>query len=236
MTEQNGRQKRYVMLGVAVVSSLLLVLVVIIIFHTYLDQRKAKTQFVPNIEKIANDSLVYLTIECGVAATRITSGCIIAHELLATNNFCAVMNGREARMLFGSAIAARDGLEYRVESVVDVGRGLATVKVIGLGGPFLSIGNSDTVRRGDRVYIAVHPLQDSRGSMIGKVTRTPRSDIGDIEITAPHSFDDWRGGIVLNYKGELIAIVSTRGQFDATHGFAIPVNRLRRILGRGNTR
>lgn len=228
MTEQNGRQKSDVILGVLAIVSFLVVLVVIVIAHNL--NGKAKPEFVPNIEKIANDSLVYLTIECGVAATRITSGCIIAHELVATNNFCAVMNGLESRMPFCSAIAARDGLEYRVESVIDVGRSLATVKVIGLGGPFLSIGNSDTVRRGDRVYIAVHPLQDSRGSMIGKVTGTGSHFRGDLEITAPHSFDGWRGGIVLNYKGELIAIIQTHKQFDETHGSAIPVNRLKQIL------
>ena len=189
-------------------------------------------EFVPDIEEIATNSLVYLTIECGVAATRITSGCIIAHELVAINNFCA------SRMTWGSAIAARDGLEYHVESVVDTRSfsNLATVRVTGLGGPPLSIGNSDTVRSGDRVYIAVHPLQDRRGSMIGKVTRIPRSDIGDIEITAPYSFYGWRGGVVLNYKGELIGMVRTYGQFNRKRGLAIPMNRLRQILGRGNTR
>ena len=186
-------------------------------------------EFVSDIEKIATDSLVYLTIECGVAATRITSGCIIAHQLVATNNFCA------KRMTWGSAIAARDGLEYHVESVVDAQPygNLATVRVTGLRAPALSIGNSDTVRSGDRVYIAVHPLQHSRGSMIGKVTRTLRSDIGDLEITAPHSFDGWRGAIILNYKGELIGIVSTHAHLHETHGFAIPINRLKEILRRG---
>lgn len=186
-------------------------------------------EFVPDIEEIATNSLVYLTIECGVAATRITSGCIIAHELVATNNFCA------ARMTWGSAIAARDGLEYHVESIVDAQSygNLATVRVTGLGDPVLSIGNSDTVRSGDRVYIAVHPLQHSRGSMIGKVTRTPRSDIGNLEITAPHSFDGWRGAIILNYEGELIGLVSKHAHLKETHGFAIPTNQLKRILGRG---
>ena len=72
--------------------------------------------------------------------------------------------------------------------------------------------------------------------MIGKVTRTPRSDIGDIEITAPYSFYGWRGGIVLNYKGELIGMVRTYGQFNRKRGLAIPMNNLKQILGRGNTR
>ena len=111
-------------------------------------------EFVPDIEEIATNSLVYLIIECGVSAKRITSGCIIARELVATNNFCA------SRMTWGSAIAAKDELEYHVESVVDTRSlsNLATIRVTGLSGPTLKIGNSDTVRRGDRVYIAVHPL------------------------------------------------------------------------------
>ena len=182
-------------------------------------------EFVSNIEEMARDTLVYLTIECGVAMTVISSGCIIANELVATYNFCA------NRINWGSAIAARDGMEYHIESVVageSMGN-LAVVRVTGLGRPALTIGDSDTVRSRDKVYIAVHPLQHSRGSMIGKVTRTPRSDLGDIEILGTHSFNGWQGGIVLNYKGELVGIVRTYGAFNVKRGYVEPINRLKRI-------
>ena len=98
-------------------------------------------EFVSNIEDMARDTLVYLTIECGVAMTRISSGCIIANELVATYNFCA------NRINWGSAIAARDGMEYHIESVVageSMGN-LAVVRVTGLGRPTLTIGDSDGV-------------------------------------------------------------------------------------------
>ena len=205
-----------------------ILLIILLQISSGCDQPK----FVSDIEEIATSSLVYLHIECGVSAIRNTSGCIIQPDLVATNNFCA------KRMTWGSAIAAKDGLEYRVESAVGVhsNGNLATVRVTGLGGPTLKVGNSNTVRNGDRVYIAVHPLQHSRGSMIGKVTRTPGRYFDDLEIIAPHSFYGWRGAIVLNYEGELIGLVSKHAHRKGTHGFATPTSELIRILGRGFSR
>ena len=164
---------------------------------------------VPNIKEIASNSLVHLTIECpedSLFSMAKSSGGVIGNGLVITDNLCA------DRGVWG-VVRTLDGVEYEVESVVDTEGNLIVLKVRGLKAPALTIARPDTPVP-DKMFIAAIQNGESMEHTIGEHTVKAtfglrRSlDYGWIRADTSRYMGSWRGGIVLNYKGELIGIVN----------------------------
>ncbi len=166
-------------------------------------------EFVPNIREIASDSLVHLTIKCPedniVHSIVKSSGGIIGDGLVITYNACA----DEGEW---GVVRTIDGVEYEIESALDSEHGVTVLRVRGLKAPALTIADSDADVP-DKMFIAAIPYDEAMAYTIGEHTVKPflglrRSlDYGWIRADTSRGMSSWKGGIVLNYEGELIGIV-----------------------------
>ena len=170
----------------------------------------SEPEFVPNIKEIASNSLVHLTIECpehSLFSIAKSSGGVISNGVVITDNLCA------DKGVWG-VVRTLDGVEYEIESVVDTDINVTVLKVRGLKAPALRIARPDTAIP-DKMFIAAIPTGESMEHTIGEHTLKAtfgkrKLYYGWIRADTSRSIGAWRGGIVLNYKGELIGIVHNR--------------------------
>ena len=124
---------------------------------------------------------------------------------------------------------------HPIESIiaVDEAHDLAIVKASGISGLPLSLGDSDTVRVGDTVYVASNPAGYLGTFSTGVISAIRPGDlfVADkiFQMTAPISSGS-SGGPVLNHKGEVIGIVNGDDINGQNLNFAIPVNFLKALL------
>ena len=167
-------------------------------------------EFVPNIGEIASSSLVYLTIECPedniVHSIESSSGGIIGKGLVITDKPCAEQG------IWG-VVRTINGVAYEIEAGVHNQWQLTILKVRGLESPWLTIGDYDA-NVPDKVFIAANPYGEEMAYTIGEHTRKSLFGLG-ISLSSgwfradtSRSMARWEGGIVLNYDGELIGIVT----------------------------
>lgn len=183
-------------------------------------------------EDIAEKALaatVYLEMQDKNGKTLgIGSGFFVQPNLIATN--CHVIEGAAK----GTAKLVGKYTTYNIEGVTATDRDndLALLKVTAYGVKPLSLGDSDTVRIGETIYVAGKPKGLEGTFSDGIISSRRDKDTKErLQMTAPISPGS-SGGPVLNRKGEVIG-VSFAGHraLDAQNlNFAIPSKYLKALL------
>ena len=155
------------------------------------------------------------------------SGFFVKPNQIATN-FHVIAGARQ-----GTAKLVGKYTTYNIEGIVatDKKNDLAVLKVTASGVTPLSLGDSDTVNIGAKVYVAGNPKGLEGTFSDGLISRRESSPKKRLQMTAPISPGS-SGGPVLNSKGEVIGIsVAAHRALDAQNlNFAIPSNYLKTLL------
>ena len=208
---------------------LLLQLSLIILVTVLLCCTTSNVQAVPQIVEKALDATVSLEMQdrSGVVLSR-GSGFFVRSNLIATNYH--VIEGAAQ----GTAKLVDRYKKYTIEgyTAVDKTNDLVLLKVTVHGGNPLPLGDSNTVRIGETIYVADNPI-GLEGTVSNGIisSRSDRHTKERLQMTAPISPGS-SGGPVLNRKGQVIG-VSVSGY----HGLgvqnlnlAIPSNYLKTLL------
>ena len=183
-------------------------------------------------EQIAKKALaatVYLEMKNSTGTTLgFGSGFFIKPDQIATN-FHVIEGAAQ-----GTAKLVGKYARYQIEGIIatDKDNDLAILKVTADGIPPLSLGDSDTVNIGAKVYVAGNPKGLEGTFSDGLISRRERYPKKRLQMTAPISPGS-SGGPVLNSAGKVIGIsVSVHRALDAQNlNFAIPSNYLKALLG-----
>ena len=200
------------------------------------------------IKKIANNSMVLLSIMDVYGKRGLGSGFVVHDGHIATN-YHVVKN-----MLIGRAKLVGKKKWYFIGPILktDKEHDLAVVKVTGMNAPVLRLGDSNTVKIGDPIYVAGNPSGPKDRVMEGTVT------IGEIKhiLTEDIRMEDKSlrgkklqidasiepgssGGPVLNESAEVIGIsvggytgVEGEEYIPLGYNYAIAVNHLKQLAKR----
>ncbi|RKU32884.1 hypothetical protein C6495_10240 [Candidatus Poribacteria bacterium] len=157
------------------------------------------------------------------------SGFFVKPNQIATN-FHVIEGARQ-----GTAKLVGKDTTYNIKGIVatDKENDLAILKVTASGVAPLSLGDSDTVKIGARVYVAGNPKGLEGTFSDGLISRRESYPKKRLQMTAPISPGS-SGGPVLNSKGEVIGIsVAVHRALDAQNlNFAIPSNYLKALLAK----
>ena len=177
------------------------------------------------IAEIAFDSTVHLSF-ADAKGNRWTGSGFVVHDGHIATNYHVVDN-----MWIGSAKLVGKEEIYPVEKIVniDTERDLAIIKVVGIDASALSLGDSDTVQIGDKVYVAGNP-RGLEGLFSDGVISAIRGGFADkiFQMTAPISQGS-SGGPVFSEKGEVIGVSTVALRDRQNFNFAIPVNYLKSL-------
>ena len=158
------------------------------------------------------------------------SGFFVKSNLIATNYHVIEGASRGIAKLVGKHTT------YNIEgtTATDKTNDLALLKVTAYGIKPLSLGDSDTVRIGETVYVAGNP-KGLEGTFSNGIISSRRDKYTKerLQMTAPISPGS-SGGPVLNRKGEVIGVSFARHRaLDAENlNFAIPSKYLKKLLAR----
>ena len=180
------------------------------------------------IAEIALGSTVHLLINGlinGKSKSWTGSGFVVHDGQIATNHHVIdSMSVGNARLVGKEEI-------FPVETILDTDKehDLAVIKIGGIDAPVLSLGDSDTVRIGDKVYVAGNP-HGLEGSFSDGIISAIRGDADKFfQMTAPISKGS-SGGPVFNEKGEVIGVSFATFHDGQNLNFAIPVNFLKPMI------
>ena len=186
-------------------------------------------QTVPDIAEKALAATVYLEMKDSTGKTLgFGSGFFVKPNLIATNYH--VIAGAAS----GTAKLVGKYTTYKIEgwTATDEDNDLALLKVSAYGIKPLMLGNSDTVKIGETVYVAGNP-KGLEGTFSDGIisSRRDRYTKERFQMTAPISPGS-SGGPVLNGKSEVIGVsVAAHRDLDAQNlNFAIPSNYLKTLL------
>ena len=180
------------------------------------------------IAKPALDATVLLVMydENGELST-VGSGFFVKKDIIATN-FHVIEGATEG-------IAKRVGqkLMYSVEELLnhDEENDLAILKVSAPDVKPLFLGDSDSVRIGQTIYVAGNPQGFLEGTFSDGIISAIRGDSANrlLQLTAPIS-EGSSGGPVLNDKGEVVGVSVATWKYGQNLNFAIPSKYLRTLL------
>jgi len=184
----------------------------------------------PSAREVADrtlPSVVFLSFDTGLSDKEvIASGFFIAPEIIATNY--RVVDGTRAGYV--KVPGSDDKVEVAGIVAADSGRGLVLLKIKGVKGRPLPLGDSRTAAVGDQVYAVGNPegLEGtfSKG-VISSIRREGRESL--IQITAPVSVGSG-GGPVLNLNGDVIGVVLGGLPEGENLNFAVPVAFLKTLV------
>lgn len=91
--------------------------------------------------------------------------------------------------------------------------------------PALSLGDSNSVKTGDEIYVASNP-KGLEGSFTKGIISSLRSEVGLFQIDASISSGS-SGGVLVNQKSEAVGIVKSSLVSGQNLNFAIPINKLK---------
>ena len=187
----------------------------------------------PEIAKIAEDSTVLLDIRDADGKRWRGSGFFVGPNQIATN-YHVIEN-----MSIGYAKLVEKEKWYGIKVLtVDKDHDLAVVKVTGIDVPALPLGDSDAVRKGDKVYVMGNP-QGLEGTLTEGLISAIRPEgiplvRGKILQMDASISKGSSGGPVLNSSGEVIGIavagegfVKRDGHVPQNLNFAVAVNYLK---------
>ena len=194
----------------------------------------------PEIAKIAEDSTVLLDIRDADGKRWRGSGFFVGPNQIATN-YHVIEN-----MSIGYAKLVEKEKWYGIKVLtVDKDHDLAVVKVTGIDVPALPLGDSDAVRKGDKVYVMGNP-QGLEGTLTEGLISAIRPEgiplvRGKILQMDASISKGSSGGPVLNSSGEVIGIavagegfVKRDGHVPQNLNFAVAVNYLKQLAKRAN--
>ena len=203
-----------------------LVPIIVLLFCT---TSTAPAQTVPEIAEKALAATVYLEMKDSNGKTLgFGSGFFVKPNLIATNYHVIAGTASGTAKLVGKYTT------YKIEgwTATDENNDLALLKVTSYGIKPLPLGNSDTVKIGDTVYVAGNP-KGLEGTFSDGIISSRRDKYTKerFQMTAPISPGS-SGGPVLNGNGEVIGVsVAAHRDLDAQNlNFAIPSNYLKRLL------
>jgi hypothetical protein len=175
------------------------------------------------IYKIAEGSTVHLGFTDAKGNRWTGSGFVIRDGHIATNHHVV-----DNMWIGGAKLVGREEI-YPVEIILDTDkeRDLAIIKVTGIDAPALPLGDSDTVRIGDKVYITSNP-QGLEGSFLEGIISAIRGGPSDkfFQMTAPISQGS-SGGPVFNERGEVIGVSFVTLRDGQNLNSATPINYLK---------
>ena len=178
------------------------------------------------IAKITLGSTVHLGVVDANGKTWTGSGFVIRDDQIVTN-YHVIDN----MSIGGAKLVGKEDL-YPIEATlaVEKNRDLAIIKVVGIDVPALSLGDSNTVQIGDKVYVAGNP-HGLEGSFSDGIISAIRGGSADkfFQMTAPISQGS-SGGPVVNEKGEVIGVSFATFRNGQNLNFAIPVNYLKPMV------
>ena len=210
------------------------ILVALLLFCTINTASAQTTLPAEDIAEKALAATVYLEMKDKTGKTLgIGSGFFVKPNLIATNYH--VIEGAA----LGTAKLVGKSTTYNIEGVTatDKTNDLALLKVTAYGIKPLSLGDSDTVRIGETVYVAGNP-KGLEGTFSDGIisSRRDKHRKERLQMTAPISPGS-SGGPVLNRKGEVIGVsVSVYQALDAQNlNFAIPSNVIKVLLAQSST-
>ena len=181
---------------------------------------------IQEIAKITLGSTVHLGVVDANGKSWTGSGFVIRNDQIVTN-YHVIDN----MSIGGAKLVGKEDL-YPIEATlaIEKNRDLAIIKVVGIDVPALSLGDSDTVQIGDKVYVAGNP-QGLEGSFSDGIISAIRGGSADkfFQMTAPISQGS-SGGPVVNEKGEVIGISFATVLDGQNLNFAIPVNYLKPLM------
>lgn len=154
------------------------------------------------------------------------SGFIIGRDGTVVTSFHVISNAAEVRIKSGGKVIPVEGLLYS-----DRENDIALLKAKGTNFQAVVLGDSESVREGEKVYVMGNPRAEknilSEGLLIGA------KELGNyrrmLQITAPFS-EGMSGGPVFNKNGEAIGIASfvlreaRSAQSSQGLNFAVPIN------------
>ena len=186
----------------------------------------------PTAEQIAEKALaatVYLEMTGRNGKTLgIGSGFFVRQNLIATN-FHVVEGAAK-----GTAKQVGKYAKYSIDGVfaTDQKNDLAILKVTAFRGEPLPLGDSDTVKIGETVYVAGNPKR-LEGTFSDGIISSIRGSASRklLQMTAPMSPGS-SGGPALNGKGEVIGVSFATIEGGQNLNFAIPSNYLKSLLKR----
>ena len=187
------------------------------------------------IAKIALGSTVHLGIIRAKGGST-GSGFFVGPNQIATN-YHVIEDILNEYTIRGAKLVGKDDI-YAIEDVVsfDKKKDLAIIKVSEGKGtdievPALTLGDSDAVQIGEKIYVAGNP-QGLEGTFSDGIISAIRGDSTDdklFQMTAPISQGS-SGGPVLNQKGEVIGVSVATLRDGQNLNFAIPVNYLKALM------
>ena len=205
--------------------------VLLLLFYTIHTGTAQTTLSAEDIAEKALAATVYLEMQDKSGKTLgIGSGFFVQSNLIATNYH--VIEGAAK----GTAKLVGKYTTYNIEGVTatDKVNDLALLKVTAYRIKPLSVGNSDTVRIGETVYVAGNP-KGLEGTFSDGIISSRRDKYTKerLQMTAPISPGS-SGGPVLNRKGEVISVSFAQYRaLDAENlNFAIPSKYLKALLAR----
>ena len=154
------------------------------------------------------------------------SGFFVGQNQIATNFH--VIEGAAK----GTAKQVGKSAKYTIEGITeaDEKNDLAIVKVTAWGVEPLPLGDSDTLKIGETVYVAGNPRGLEGTFSDGIISSLRKADARNrIQMTAPISPGS-SGGPVLNRKGEVIGVSSMIVEGGQNLNFAVPSNYLKALL------
>lgn len=207
------------------------VIVVLLLFFTINIVPAQTTLPAKDIAEKALAATVYLEMKDKNGKTLgIGSGFFVKPNIIATNYH--VIEGAAK----GTAKLVGKDTTYNIEGVTatDKTNDLALLKVTAFGIKPPSLGNSDTVRIGETVYVAGNP-KGLEGTFSDGIISSRRDKLTKerLQMTAPISPGS-SGGPVLNKKGEVIGVSFMTLQGGQNLNFAIPSKYLKILLNRSD--
>ena len=204
-------------------------IIVLLLFYTINTTPAQTTLPAEDIAEKALAATVYLEMKDTNGKTLgIGSGFFVQPNIIATNYH--VIEGAAK----GTAKLVGKSTTYNIEGVTatDKANDLALLKVTAFGIKPLSLGDSDTVRIGETVYVAGNP-KGLEGTFSDGIISSLRDELTRkrLQMTAPISPGS-SGGPVLNKKGEVIGVsFAVYKSLDAQNlNFAIPSKYLKKLL------
>lgn len=176
-------------------------------------------------------STVYLRFKNAQGDTMFGSGFVIREDGLIATTYHATADMKSN----STAQIVNSVLIHPIETivVVDQAHDLALIKAPKISAPALPLGNSDTVRVGDAVYVTGNPEKYVGTFSAGFISaiRPGGTFVEDkvIQMTAAVSQGS-SGSPVLDANGEVIGIASSIDTAGQLLNFAVPVNFLKALL------